>query len=174
MRSATNCACRRKGECELTLAGGDSASDAALQAAEARVPKQVQPAQLGLSVRRLNDAAKPLIAVDLKAPAGAQVFVEGPTPEWALPVPKPAPGAPAGLRRFSFELDGLPPGVSPKGPFDLTFTVVGGRSGLPDHGPSRLIRSFALFCALGRTVQHERITPWPSRSATSCPMQPSA
>jgi DsbC/DsbD-like thiol-disulfide interchange protein len=115
-----------QGQMELRLAGGDSGNDVALQAAEARVPKQVQPAQLGLSLRRVNDAAKPLIAVDLKAPAGAQVFVEGPTPEWALPVPKPAPGAPAGHRRFNFELDGLPPGVSPKGHFDLTFTVVAG------------------------------------------------
>ncbi len=32
----------------------------------------------------------------------------------------------AGLRRFGFALDGLPPGVSPKGPFDLTFTVIAG------------------------------------------------
>jgi len=117
-----------EGQMQLALAGGDSANDAALQAAEARVPKPVPPAQLGLSLRRVNDAAKPLIAVDLKAPAGApvQVFVEGPTAEWALPVPQPMPGAPAGYRRFGFALDGLPPGVSPKGHFDLTFTVVEG------------------------------------------------
>jgi DsbC/DsbD-like thiol-disulfide interchange protein len=111
---------------ELKLAGGDSVNDAALKAAEARVPKPVAATQLGLSLRRLNDAAKPLIAVDLEAPAGAQVFVEGPTPEWALPVPQPAAGAPAGERRFTFALDGLPPGVSPKGHFELTFTVVEG------------------------------------------------
>jgi hypothetical protein len=69
--------------------------------------------------------------VDLKTPAGTPVdiFVEGPTPEWALPIPKPAPGAPDGHRQFGFELDGLPPGVDPKGQFDLTFTVVeGGRA----------------------------------------------
>ena len=41
------------------------------------------------------------------------------------------PEARATLRRrgepqFSFELDGLPPGVDPKGNFDLTFTVVTG------------------------------------------------
>ena len=56
------------------------------------------------------------------------MFVEGPTPEWALPIPKPAPGAPAGHQQFGFELDGLPPGVDPKGHFELTFTIVeGGR-----------------------------------------------
>jgi DsbC/DsbD-like thiol-disulfide interchange protein len=117
-----------EGQMQLTLAGGDSGSDAALQAAEARVPKQVTASQLGLSLRRVNEAAKPLVAVDLKAPADApvQLFVEGPTAEWALPVPQPTPGAPAGHRRFGFELDGLPPGVSPKGHFDLTFTVVEG------------------------------------------------
>ena len=117
-----------EGQADLTLDGGDSAQDAALKAAEARVPTPVPPAALGLSLRRANDAAKPLIAVDLKAPAGVpvQVFVEGPTAEWALPVPRPALGAPAGHRHFSFMLDGLPPGVSPKGPFDLTVTVVEG------------------------------------------------
>jgi DsbC/DsbD-like thiol-disulfide interchange protein len=115
-----------EGQAELRLAGGGSANDAALKAAEARVPKPVAASQLGLSLRRLDDADKPVIAVDLKAPAGAQVFVEGPTPEWALPVPQAASGAPAGYRRFDFALDGLPPGVSPKGHFDLTFTVVEG------------------------------------------------
>jgi hypothetical protein len=52
--------------------------------------------------------------------------VEGPTSEWALPIPKPAQGAPVGHRHFGFELDGLPPGVDPKGHFELTFTVVEG------------------------------------------------
>jgi DsbC/DsbD-like thiol-disulfide interchange protein len=115
-----------EGQAELTLAGGESGNDVPLKAAQARVPKRVPASELGLSVHRLNDAAKPLVAVELKAPAGAQVFVEGPTPEWALPVPKPAEGAPAGFRRLSCELDGLPPGVNPKGHFDLTFTVVEG------------------------------------------------
>jgi hypothetical protein len=69
-----------------------------------------------------------LIMVDLKVPPGKPVaiFVEGPTPEWALPIPRPAPGGEEGHRQFGFELDGLPPGVDPKGHFDLTFTVVEG------------------------------------------------
>jgi len=80
----------------------------------------------------VNDAAKPLIMVDIKAPTGApfDVFVEGPTPDWALPIPKRAAGAPAGHQYFGFELDGLPPGVDPKGHFDLTFTVVEGERAL--------------------------------------------
>jgi DsbC/DsbD-like thiol-disulfide interchange protein len=117
-----------EGRAELTLGLGASSHDAALAAAEARVPKPASATAAGLSVRRVNDAAKPLIAVDLKAPADKPVtlFVEGPTPEWALPVPSPAQGAPAGHRHFGFELNGLPPGVDPKGHFELTFTVVEG------------------------------------------------
>jgi DsbC/DsbD-like thiol-disulfide interchange protein len=117
-----------EGKAELALPAGASAQEANLAAAEARVPKEVSAAEAGLIVRRVNDAAKPLIAVDLKMPANKPVslFVEGPTPEWALPIPKPAQGAPPGHQHFGFELDGLPPGVSPKGSFELTFTIVEG------------------------------------------------
>jgi DsbC/DsbD-like thiol-disulfide interchange protein len=111
---------------ELMLGMGDSAHDAALTAAETRVPKLLSAADIGLSVRRVNNGPKPLVFVDLAAPDGkpVDVFVEGPTPEWALPIPKPAQGAPAGRRHFGFELDGLPRGVDPKDRFELTFTVV--------------------------------------------------
>jgi DsbC/DsbD-like thiol-disulfide interchange protein len=117
-----------QGSAELTLTPAASAQDAELSAAEARVPKPVSSEQAGLTVRRVNKAAKPLIMVDLKVPPGKPVaiFVEGPTPEWALPIPRPAPGGEEGHRQFGFELDGLPPGVDPKGHFDLTFTVVEG------------------------------------------------
>jgi DsbC/DsbD-like thiol-disulfide interchange protein len=114
---------------ELTLAGAGGADNAALAAAEARVPQPVSALDAGLTARRTNDdKRKPLVFVDLAAPAGqpVELFVEGPTAEWALPIPKPAQGAPPGRQHFSFELDGLPPGVDPKGPFELTFTIVKG------------------------------------------------
>lgn len=115
-----------EGRADLTLQHGGSSHDAALAAAEARVPKPTSADAIGLSVKRVNDAPKPLIAVDLEAAEPVALFVEGPTPEWALPIPTLAPGAPAGHRHFGFELDGLPPGVDPKGHFELTFTVVTG------------------------------------------------
>jgi DsbC/DsbD-like thiol-disulfide interchange protein len=121
-----------EGNAELTLTPGQSSHDKALASAEASVPKRVPAEQLGLTARRVNSAAKPLVAVDLKAPAGqaVQLFVEGPSPEWALPIPQPAQGAPSGHAQFGFELDGLPPGVDPKGNFELTFTIVLGERAL--------------------------------------------
>jgi DsbC/DsbD-like thiol-disulfide interchange protein len=112
---------------ELTLPGDAGATDAALSAAEALVPKPVTAAEAGLTVKIAgDDKRKPLVSVDLAATTGESVelFVEGPTAEWALPIPKPAPSAPAGHQHFGFELDGMPPGVSPKGPLELTFTIV--------------------------------------------------
>jgi DsbC/DsbD-like thiol-disulfide interchange protein len=105
---------------ELMLPG-DGEKDAALAASEARVPK---PIALGagdtLSIRAIRSedgGAHPRIVVDVAAPSDGKVelFAEGPTADWALPIPSPVAGAPAGLRRFAFDLDGLPPGTSPKG-----------------------------------------------------------
>jgi DsbC/DsbD-like thiol-disulfide interchange protein len=118
-----------EGRAELVLGPGNSAHNLELSAAEGRVPKQVTAAQAGLTVRRVNTGTKPLVAVDLAAPVSqpVELFVEGPTPQWALPIPKPVkPAAPAGRAQFSFELDGAPPGTDPKGKLDLTFTVVTG------------------------------------------------
>jgi DsbC/DsbD-like thiol-disulfide interchange protein len=117
---------------ELTLPGEAGATDAALSAAEARVPTPVTATEAGLKAQRASDGKrKPLVFVDLAAPTGqpVEMFVEGPTAEWALPIPKPSQGAPPGHQYFGFELDGMPPGVDPKSPFDLTFTIVkGGRA----------------------------------------------
>jgi DsbC/DsbD-like thiol-disulfide interchange protein len=116
---------------ELALTGGDSALEAAVGAAEARVPK---PAEIGgrevLSIRAVHreaGAGKPRIVVDVAAPAGAAValFAEGPTAEWALPLPEPVAGAPAGLQRFAFALDGVPSGAKPEGAV-LRLTAVAG------------------------------------------------
>ena len=61
--------------------------------------------------------------VDVAAPAGTPVdlFAEGPAPDWALPLPE-ASGGGAGTRRFTFDLDGLPPGAHVDGA-TLTLTA---------------------------------------------------
>ena len=54
------------------------------------------------------------------------LFAEGPTPEWALPLPAAVDGAPTGLQRFSLELDGAPPGVKYEGATISLTAVTGG------------------------------------------------
>ncbi len=120
-----------EGKAELVLAGGASPQDAALAAAEARVPKKLalgQGSPLSVkSVTREEVAPRPRIVVDVAAPPGAKValFAEGPTPDWALPVPMAVDGAPAGLQRFAFELDGAPPGAKYEGAA-ITLTAAAG------------------------------------------------
>jgi DsbC/DsbD-like thiol-disulfide interchange protein len=108
---------------ELLVTESAAGFDDRIKAAEARVPKKMTPQQAGLTVRRPAATPKPQIEFDLANPTDAQVFVEGPTPDWALPIPKKAADGPKG--RYSFDLDGLPPGTDPKAPLDLTFTIVG-------------------------------------------------
>jgi DsbC/DsbD-like thiol-disulfide interchange protein len=103
---------------ELTLTGGPSSYDAALAAAEARVPKKLALGEgsslVVKSVRRDNAGGRARILVDVAAPPAAQIalFAEGPTPDWALPVPVAVEGASKGLQRFAFDLDGAPPGAT--------------------------------------------------------------
>ena len=116
-----------RAETDLTLAPGQGAPDPRLKTVLARVPAKEAAAAAGLTVKREDNSA----VVSLPAPANTPVtiFAEGPTKEWALPIPKPLDNAPAGQRAFRFKLEGQPPGVDITKPVDLTFTVVeGGRA----------------------------------------------
>src|ERR1700687_4132079 len=113
---------------ELGFTSVASTEDSALFAALDTVPK---PATIGdpnpLTIRDVKRDGKANVLVDVTAPEAKDVslFVEGPTPDWALPVPKRVEDSPPGGRRFAFELDGLPPGASPDGAA-LKLTLVGG------------------------------------------------
>jgi DsbC/DsbD-like thiol-disulfide interchange protein len=113
---------------ELTFASVASTEDGALSAALDTVPK---PANVGdptpLTIRDVTRDGKSNVLVDVIAPEAKEVslFVEGPTPDWALPIPKLVEHGPPGVKRFAFELDGLPPGAKPDGAA-LKFTLVGG------------------------------------------------
>src|SRR5277367_515584 len=76
---------------ELTFASVASTEDSALFAALDTVPK---PANIGdpnpLTIRDVRRDGKTAVVVDVAAPEASTVslFVEGPTPDWSLPVPK--------------------------------------------------------------------------------------
>ena len=113
---------------ELAFASVASTEDGTLSDALNAVPK---PANVGdpnpLTIRDIKREGKTNVLVDVTAPEAKEVslFVEGPTPDWALPVPKLVEHSPPGVKRFAFELDGLPPGASPEGAA-LKLTLVGG------------------------------------------------
>ena len=111
---------------DLDLAAGRTLHDSALAIAEARVPKRStvgDAAIFSITAVRLDVPGR--VTVDVTAPGtdAVDLFAEGPTAEWALPLPEPVAGAPMGTKRFSFPLDGLPPGARAAGAM-LTFTAV--------------------------------------------------
>jgi DsbC/DsbD-like thiol-disulfide interchange protein len=113
---------------ELAITSVASTEDSALFAALDTVPK---PANVGdpnpLTIRDVKRDGKSTVLVDVVVPdtRAVNLFVEGPTPDWALPVPKLLEHSPPGVKRFAFELEGLPPGAKPEGAA-LKLTLVGG------------------------------------------------
>ena len=113
---------------ELAFNGVASTEDSALFAALDTVPK---PANVGdpnpLTIRDVKREGKSEVLVDVVTPddRAVNLFGEGPTPDWGLPVPKLVEHPPPGVKRFSFQLDGVPPGINPDGAA-LKLTLVGG------------------------------------------------
>lgn len=115
-------------DAELAFTSAASTEDTAIAAALDTVPK---PARIGeaapVAVRDVKRDGGNGVVVDVVAPSGkpVDVFVEGPTADWALPVPKPIGSGAGGVRQFGFDLDGMPPGASADGAA-LKLTVVAG------------------------------------------------
>jgi DsbC/DsbD-like thiol-disulfide interchange protein len=113
---------------ELSFSSVASTEDSALFAALDTVPK---PANVGdpnpLSIRDIKREGKSSVLVDVVTPDARDVnlFVEGPAPDWSLPIPNLLEHSPPGVKRFAFRLEGLPPGANPSGAA-LKFTLVGG------------------------------------------------
>ena len=119
----------------LALPAGGPVEDSALTAAQARVPsKRALGEGAGLAIRSVRREAgpeRPRLLIDVTVPAGSAVdlFAEGPTDQWAPPLPVASEGAPPGLQRFVLDLDGAPPGESYEGAA-LTLTAVSGREAI--------------------------------------------
>jgi DsbC/DsbD-like thiol-disulfide interchange protein len=118
-----------KGAAILELASTPSPHDARLAEAEAQTPREARVGEatpFGIAaVRRQPGRPYNRVVVEIAAPATAplDLFAEGPTADWALPLPEPVPGAPPGRRWFAFDIDGVPPGVDATGA-RLRFTLV--------------------------------------------------
>ena len=119
----------------LSIDGKDNASDAIVSAAEAAVPKAQAfraPAPLAISNAVADTASKPArILIDVTAPKDTPVtlFAEGPTANWALPLPEPVTsGDNAQGKRFAIVLDGVPSGASTKGAILKITAVAGGQA----------------------------------------------
>ena len=115
------------GTLELTLDRTRGAFADRIDANDATVPKAAPLGGAGTLAIRAARREGGKVVVDVAAPADApiELFAEGPTADWALPVPAPAADSPAGMRRFVFDLDGLPPNTKPDGA-TLKLTAVAG------------------------------------------------
>jgi DsbC/DsbD-like thiol-disulfide interchange protein len=116
-------------EANLELAlSGNGAEETAIEKADLRVPRQVEfgaAADFSIrSVHREPGGEHDRVTVEVAAPKDATVelFVEGPTPDWSLPLPELS-GTSGDIRRFTFDLDGMPPDAKADGAV-LTFTAV--------------------------------------------------
>jgi DsbC/DsbD-like thiol-disulfide interchange protein len=111
---------------ELTVSRDRTPHEAVLAAAEAQVPRRASVGAGSVpAITAVRQEGSQRVVVDVAVPATGSVdlFVEGPTPEWALPLPEPVDGAAGPTRRFSFALDGLPPGATAAGA-ELMLTAV--------------------------------------------------
>ena len=117
-----------EGKAELNVTGRPGVQDGWLKQNDALVPVA---AQIGegetLAVRSVTRENKRIL-VDVAAPGAIELFAEGPAADWALPVPAPVDGAPAGQQRFAFELEGLPPNTRPGGATLMLTAVSGGKA----------------------------------------------
>jgi DsbC/DsbD-like thiol-disulfide interchange protein len=113
-------------EAELAFTSAASALDSVVASALNKVPKPVgtaEPTPVALkSFRRVGDRV--IVDVAAQNTNGLEVYAEGPTPDWALPVPKRVASDAKDITRFEFQLDGLPANAKPEGAL-LKLTVVG-------------------------------------------------
>lgn len=111
---------------ELAFTSSASALDSVVAAALNKVPKPVGSAEATPIALKSFKRVDNRVIIDIAAQnsTGLELFAEGPTAEWALPVPKRVGSEGKDIARFEFQLDGLPANAKPEGAL-LKLTVVG-------------------------------------------------
>lgn len=122
----------------LDVPAGGGANSPALDAAEARVPRAAKlGTSQGFGVRsvRLERGKEPRAFIEVAVPAGKpfDLFAEGPTETWALPLPVLIE-AKDGLARFAVPIEGAPPGAAPI-PQNIRLTLVAGGEAIEVEAP---------------------------------------
>jgi DsbC/DsbD-like thiol-disulfide interchange protein len=105
--------------------GTERAPAAGAQGGAENTDRRNEPLAI-LALHREPGDAHDRVVVDVEARPGAPVdlYVEGPTPDWSLPLPRQS-AADGVIRHFEFELEGLPPNAKADGAA-LTLTAVSG------------------------------------------------
>jgi DsbC/DsbD-like thiol-disulfide interchange protein len=115
-------------EVDLIVSAAGGGHDAPIRAALERVPRRDGDPRLALRSVAIDRSATPArVVVEVAGdPALGPVsaFVEGPSSDWALPVPQVEPAGP-GLSRLAFTLDGAPNATATRGA-RLTLTLSAG------------------------------------------------
>jgi len=109
-----------------------------IQQAVANVPRRVslgESGNLAITNVSIERGARPRAIIEILVPqdAAVQLFAEGPSEKWALPLPETI--EPANNRmRFVLDFDGAPPGAAPIPP-KLTLTLTAGNEAIEVEVP---------------------------------------
>lgn len=111
---------------ELAFTSAVSSTDNLVASALNKVPKPASTSDVRPLALRSFKREGSRVIVEIAAPSADRVdlFAEGPSPDWALPVPTRIASPDPGTVRYEFELDGLPPNTRPEGA-QLKLTLVG-------------------------------------------------
>ena len=121
----------------LDIPPGEKSSPA-IDAAQAALPgsdKVGSGKTLSVQSVKLARGTKPQIFVDVLAPEGqsSDLFVEGPTDDWYLPLPEKI-SSDGNRARYVIPVDGAPPGAAPV-PASLRLTLTGGGKAIEPSPP---------------------------------------
>jgi DsbC/DsbD-like thiol-disulfide interchange protein len=114
-----------RADTELNLSRTSPLINGKLAVAVTSVPKLAKLGEGDLTIQAVRREGEKKVVVETKAPQGETVdlFVEGPTHHWALPLPVATETPASGSRRFAFNLEGLPADAKASGAA-LKFTLV--------------------------------------------------
>lgn len=100
---------------EVAFTANPSIHAAQLANALQSVPRPGKIGEGDFTIRAVRRESDKEVAVDVVSQTPVNLFVEGPDAHWALPIPRLVEKLPDGLKRYSFKLDGIPPGETASG-----------------------------------------------------------